>query len=545
VLHRLTGHTSAVEAVTFDGNEATVVGGSASGTLKLWDLSTGKIVRTLNGHKSNIRSLDFHPYGEFIASGSLDTSLKVWDIRRKGCIQAYKGHSDVINCIRFSPDGRWIITGSEDRTIKLWDLTAGKMLHDFKLHSGAVTSIEFHPNEFLLASGSADRTVKFWDLETMQMIASTSIEASRVRAVCFGSDNVLFSGGQDSLRAYGWEPNTCFESASVGWGKLQDLSRDGSGNMIGASCQQNVVSIWSINTAGVEDGVAPPQQAPVDTLPRRPPTSSTNQSPSRSQTPDDGVSGAALAKGAPRAPPARAAQAATAQSPPQFQRRSPDRVPHAAAAAAVAAVSPPRVIPASRDQPMGLDMNAFLPAAEVQVSSDIDVSKIIEAVNAGHSSMLQVMSKRLRKLQVVKSQWMDGNHKAAVDILLELGDQAVFVDVLQNVMLKKPQVWKLAIAVAMLPNTTALFNSQYESYIETACEAVQLIMKNFGRIIKDNIKSPPKSGGIDISREERYEKCVACQDLLREAHRAIQPRLSDSGKVGSQIRMLDKALHAL
>ena len=42
LFQRLTGHTSAVEAVTFDGNEATVVGGSASGTLKLWDLSTGK-----------------------------------------------------------------------------------------------------------------------------------------------------------------------------------------------------------------------------------------------------------------------------------------------------------------------------------------------------------------------------------------------------------------------------------------------------------------------------------------------------------------------
>ena len=479
----------------------------------------------------------------------------MWDIRRKGCIQAYKGHEDVINCIRFSPDGRWIITGSEDRTIKLWDLTAGKMLHDFKLHSGAVTSIEFHPNEFLLASGSADRTVKFWDLETFQMIASTSIEASRVRAVCFGSDNVLFSGGQDSLRAYGWEPSKCFESASVGWGKLQDLSRDGAGNMIGASCQQNVVSIWSINAEGVADGSAPPQEAApvVDTLPRRPATTSTNQSPRRSQTPDDAppaYSGAAAARGAPRAPPARAAQAeapapAPAQSLPQFQQRSPERVPPAAASAAAAAASPPRVIPASRDQPMGLDMNAFLPASEVRASSEVDVSKIIEAVNAGHSSMLQVMSKRLRKLQVVKSQWMDGNHKAAVDILLELGDQAVFVDVLQNVMLKKPQVWKLTIAVAMLPNTTALFSSQYESYIETACEAVQLILKNFGRIIKDNIKSPPKSGGIDISREERYEKCVACQDLLREAHSAIQPRLSDSGKVGSQIRMLDKALHAL
>ena len=37
--------------------------------------------------------------------------------------------------------------------------------------------------------------------------------------------------------------------------------------------------------------------------------------------------------------------------------------------------------------------------------------------------MVAVMSSRLRKLQVVKGQWIDGNFKAAVDILLELRDQ--------------------------------------------------------------------------------------------------------------------------
>jgi WD40 repeat protein len=38
----LSGHTSAVESVTFDAAEVVVVAGAASGTIKLWDLEEAK-----------------------------------------------------------------------------------------------------------------------------------------------------------------------------------------------------------------------------------------------------------------------------------------------------------------------------------------------------------------------------------------------------------------------------------------------------------------------------------------------------------------------
>lgn len=38
----LSGHTSAVESVTFDAAEVLVVAGAASGTIKLWDLEEAK-----------------------------------------------------------------------------------------------------------------------------------------------------------------------------------------------------------------------------------------------------------------------------------------------------------------------------------------------------------------------------------------------------------------------------------------------------------------------------------------------------------------------
>ncbi|KAG6551327.1 hypothetical protein Mapa_007113 [Marchantia paleacea] len=247
----LSGHTSAVESVTFDAAEVLVVAGAASGTIKLWDLEEAKIVRTLTGHRSNCISVSFHPFGEFFASGSLDTNLKIWDIRRKGCIHTYKGHSRGINTIKFSPDGRWVVSGGEDNVVKLWDLTAGKLMHDFKFHDGEIQSLDFHPQEFLLASGSADRTVKFWDLETFELIGSTPPEATGVRSMIFNPDGrTLLCGMHESLKVMSWEPLRCHDVIDVGWSKLADLSVH-EGKLLGASFQQSCVGVWVVDLARV------------------------------------------------------------------------------------------------------------------------------------------------------------------------------------------------------------------------------------------------------------------------------------------------------
>ncbi|KAJ7532830.1 hypothetical protein O6H91_13G021700 [Diphasiastrum complanatum] len=243
----LSGHSSAVESVTFDAAEALVVAGAASGTIKLWDLEEAKVVRTLTGHRSNCIAVDFHPFGEFFASGSLDTNLKIWDIRRKGCIHTYKGHTRGVNCIKFSPDGRWIVSGGEDNTVKLWDLTAGKLMHDFKYHEGQVQCLDFHPHEFLLATGSADRTTKFYDLETFELIGSAGPEASGVRSMIFNPDGrTLLCAMQESLKVLSWEPLRCHDAVDASWSKIADLCVH-DGKLLGCSYNQSCVGIWVVD----------------------------------------------------------------------------------------------------------------------------------------------------------------------------------------------------------------------------------------------------------------------------------------------------------
>ena len=45
------------------------------------------------------------------------------------------------------------------------------------------------------------------------------------RCVAFHPDgHSLFSGAQDSMRVYGWEPVRCYDSFSLGWGKVSDIA---------------------------------------------------------------------------------------------------------------------------------------------------------------------------------------------------------------------------------------------------------------------------------------------------------------------------------
>jgi WD40 repeat protein len=108
------------------------------------------------GNSSWVHSVAFSPDGRTALSGSADHTLKLWDVATGKLVRTLEGHSDEVTSVAFSPDGRTVLSGSWDHTLKLWDAATGKLVRTFERHSLGVTSVAFSPDGRSVLSGSVD-----------------------------------------------------------------------------------------------------------------------------------------------------------------------------------------------------------------------------------------------------------------------------------------------------------------------------------------------------------------------------------------------------
>jgi WD40 repeat protein len=178
----LRGHRGDIQCVAFCPLNELLFSSGYDKTIKIWNASNGKLLRTLTGHTSIIKSLSFYMYAGnticYLLSGSWDNTIRVWDIHSGQCLRILTGHENrvkVVISFALSDEDSYIISGSDDCTIKLWTLMIPAQqpteeLYSFLGHSQPIYCLALSTppdgQRRYLASGSADHTIRIWDLYT-------------------------------------------------------------------------------------------------------------------------------------------------------------------------------------------------------------------------------------------------------------------------------------------------------------------------------------------------------------------------------------------
>ncbi len=142
------------------------------GTSKIWDISTGKLLRVLDS-SSFMHSLAYANYditGKYICALSDGGAAKIFNAENGAVIKEINDLSDNVKTIKFSPTGVLAATGHSSGLIKIWEVNTGKNLFEFAGHKDAISTISFSHNSDRLITTSNDNTIKIWDIKGRKLI---------------------------------------------------------------------------------------------------------------------------------------------------------------------------------------------------------------------------------------------------------------------------------------------------------------------------------------------------------------------------------------
>lgn len=149
------GHAGSVTGVYFVSADSLLTAG-ADGTVRQWDIRTGKIKGTLPAGAGPLVALAYGGKRVAVAGNTLAVRMPT------GQFAKLEGHDGPVLCCAFSPDGRLLVSGGLDRTVRVWSAEEATMLTTYPGHTGAVRSVAFDPSGKALFSGGDDGLLQRW-----------------------------------------------------------------------------------------------------------------------------------------------------------------------------------------------------------------------------------------------------------------------------------------------------------------------------------------------------------------------------------------------
>ncbi|MCB1490304.1 MAG: hypothetical protein KDJ77_00610 [Rhodobiaceae bacterium] len=248
LIRELKGHSDRVFAVAITPDGKRIATGSDDATARVWDADSGNLVSVLSGHDGRVLSVAISADGERVASGSEDTTARIWDVASGKTTQVLRGHRSGLASVAISRDGKRVLTGSWDWTARLWDADTGAVVSEMRGHVGALRSVALSADGTRAVTGSRDETARLWNTDTGDMIAELIGHTDAVFGVAMtpNAEFIVTGSWDKTIRIWDGESGLLIEGIRGHSGIIRGVGVSADGNRIVSGAWDKTARIWDI-----------------------------------------------------------------------------------------------------------------------------------------------------------------------------------------------------------------------------------------------------------------------------------------------------------
>ena len=192
-----------VTSLALDPSNGTIATGLYNGSIRISDLDTLETRTEFRAHENAVTSIAFSSSGINMVSGGVDGSVNVWRPSTDSHIAGINEFDSPVTCVKLLGDERSVIIASQSKQIQKWDSHQREITGTFSGHSGEVYAVTLSPDGILMASSSKDNTIRIWDVESCVERKTLRGNRGRINDVRFSSDGEhLLSGNSEGEVSY-------------------------------------------------------------------------------------------------------------------------------------------------------------------------------------------------------------------------------------------------------------------------------------------------------------------------------------------------------
>ena len=151
----LKGHSRSVDAICLIGNGQTLVSTGADQSLRVWDMESGTLIRSMNQHTKPVNALELRPLRDglpMVASAARDRTIRFWQPTIGRMVRYIRLDSEPLN-IAWTNDGDRVLATCVDGRVRIIDPVEVTVTQDLPAINGWAYALAMHPHDRSAAIG--------------------------------------------------------------------------------------------------------------------------------------------------------------------------------------------------------------------------------------------------------------------------------------------------------------------------------------------------------------------------------------------------------